>query len=121
MRRHNHSLYVRYLADVPGITFQPEKEGTKNVYWMNGAAIEPEKFGISRDELIDQLRKRGIESRKFFTGMHRQPSLQKYGCDCGGQYPISDSLAENGLYLPSGSNLHEEQIGYICNMIKSCV
>ncbi len=72
---------------------------------------------MNRDELMVKLLENGINSRKFFQGMHRQPSLQKYGCDCAGKYPISDWLAENGLYLPSGSGLKENEIKYICNTI----
>ncbi len=115
MRRRNHSLYAKYLAEVPGITLQPQKGGVRNVYWMNSVIVDRLKFGASRDELIHKLRGRDIESRKFFTGMHRQPSLQDYGCDCSGQYRVSEWLGENGLYLPSGSRLTEEQIKYICD------
>ena len=117
MRRHNNSLYKEYLKSVPGITLQPEKEWAKNVYWMNGIIVDPKEYGLSRDELMIKLRENGIDSRLFFTGMHRQPSLQKYGCDCSGEYPVTDWLAENGLYLPSGSGLNESEIHYICKLI----
>jgi len=50
--------------------------------------------------------------------MHRQPSLLKFGCDGTGDYPITDNLAQNGLYLPSASNLKEEEIKYICDVIR---
>jgi perosamine synthetase len=119
MRRHNNSLYKKYLAEVPGITLQPEKEWAKNVYWMNGVVVNAEKYGMTRDELMVKLRENGIDSRLFFTGMHRQPALQKYGCDCNGKYPVSDWLAESGLYLPSGSNLKEKDIKYICGTINN--
>lgn len=118
MRRHNNFLYKKYLEDVLGINLQPEKEWAKNVYWMNGVIVDPKEYGLSRDELMKKLRKNGIDSRLFFTGMHRQPSLQKYGCDCRGDYPISNWLAENGLYLPSSSGLKEYQIMRICEIIK---
>ena len=107
MRRHNNSLYKKYLKDVPGITLQPEKEWAKNVYWMNGIVINPEEYGMTRDELMIKLCENGIDSRLFFTGMHRQPSLQQYGCECSGEYLVSDWLAENGFYLPSSSGLKE--------------
>jgi len=118
MRRHNNSLYKKYLKDVPGITLQPEKEWAKNVYWMNGIVINPEEYGMTRDELMIKLCENGIDSRLFFTGMHRQPSLQQYGCECSGEYLVSDWLAENGFYLPSSSGLKEYQIMRICEIIK---
>jgi len=117
IRRHNHLLYKNYLEGIPGITLQPEKGWAKNVYWMNGIVVDPQKFGLSRDELMIELRKNGIGNRLFFTGMHKQPSLQKYGCDCTGKYTVSNWLAENGMYLPSGSSLREFQIKEICKNI----
>ena len=35
LRKNNNHLYRKFLEDVPGITFQPEKIWAKNVYWMN--------------------------------------------------------------------------------------
>lgn len=117
-RRKNHSLYQQYLSGVQGINFQPEKEGVKNVYWMNGVVIDKEKFGMCRDEAMRKLKEKGIDTRVFFIGMHRQPALEKFGCYVRGSYPVSEWLAENGFYLPSGSGLTEKQIKYICEIIK---
>ena len=50
--------------------------------------------------------------------MHRQKALADYGCDCSGSYPVTDLLTERGLYLPSGSGLSEEDIGYVCACIR---
>ena len=119
MRRYNHLLYKKYLEGIPGIILQPERRWAKNVYWMNGIIVDPLKFGINRDELMIKLRENGVDSRLFFTGMHQQPSLKKYRCNMIGEYPVSDWLAENGLYLPSGSGLREQDIEYICKIIDS--
>jgi len=118
MRRKNNFLYRKFLEGVKGITFQPEKEKIKNVYWMNSIIINPEEFGMTRDELIKKLSEKGIGCRLFFNGMHNQPSLKKYGCNHEEDYPVSDWLAENGLYLPSGSGLTEEEIKEVCDTIK---
>lgn len=85
---------------------------------MNGVVIDKEKFGKSRDELMAMLKEKGIDTRYFFQGMHLQPSLSKYGCDCNGNYVVSDWLAQNGMYLPSGSNLKKDQIEFIGNVIR---
>lgn len=117
-RRKINRLYREFLRDVSGIIFQKEKEYVKNVYWMNGIIIDKNKFGLNRDELMNKLKRNGIDSRVFFTGMHRQKSLYNYGCNSLGDYTISEWLEENGLYLPSGSQLSENQIYEICNTIK---
>jgi perosamine synthetase len=51
----------------------------------------------------------GVETRPFFLGMDRQPALRERGLFQGETYPVTDELAEMGLYLPSGVALTEEQ------------
>jgi len=118
-RRAINTLYKEYLKDIHGITLQPELNYAKNVYWMNGAVINEKDFGMSRDELMLKLKEQGIDSRLFFTGMHKQPALINYGCKTDGEYPISEYLEKNGFYLPSGSGLKEDQIKYICKLISN--
>lgn len=117
MRRKNASLYNKQLKVVPGITLPKEKKWAKNVYWMYSIVIEDE-FGMSRDELMAFLRREGIETRTFFISMHMQPAFKKMGLFEGERYPVSEVLAERGLYLPSGSGLTEEQINTVCEAVK---
>jgi perosamine synthetase len=118
-RIENNRIYRNYLMDVPGIIFPKDKEYVKNVYWMNGIVIDSKKFGMSRDDLMLKLKINGIDTRLFFTGMHKQVSLQKFVCNSSDEYPVTDWLSKNGLYLPSGSGLKSNQIEYICETIRS--
>lgn len=118
MRIKNAGIYMKYLSDVPGIAFQKDQKKGLNVHWMNAIVIEPSLYGHDKDELIAHLKKNGIDTRLLFTSMHRQKSLKDYGCDCSGEYPVTDWLSNNGFYLPSASDLAEEQIKRICDVIK---
>jgi perosamine synthetase len=132
MRIKNNNLYRMFLSEVDGITFQPKKDGFKNVAWMNAILIDKDKFGMDRDSLEKILREHGVETRRFFVGMNRQKSLINYGCSnfliykgdgmslgYEEKFPVSDYLSENGLYLPSGSNLTEEEIKNVCVGIRN--
>lgn len=119
LRMRNNAYYRQYLCDVPGIQFQPLSEEYVNVAWMNAIVVDPEMYGHTKDELIAFLKENGVDTRLLFVGMHRQPCLKKFGADCSGEYPITDWLSENGLYLPSASSLSEEDIKYICQQIIS--
>ena len=114
----NGKLYREFLKDVPGVFFQKDRDYVLNVYWMNGLFIEPKIYGKTRNDLIFFLKNKGIDTRLFFTGMHKQESLKKYGCDMKDNYPVTDNLADNGFYLPSSSSLMSEEIEYICKLIK---
>lgn len=113
----NAELYRRFLKGVPGIVFQHTQPAVVPVHWMNAIVIKAEDYGKSRDELIAYLKTRKIETRLLFVGMHKQPALIKYGCDTHGSFPVTEWLTENGFYLPSGSNLKEDTIQFICNEI----
>jgi perosamine synthetase len=119
MRIRNNELYRKYLEGVPGIIFQslPE-EGCIDVCWMNTIVLDPEKFGHTKDETVTFLKSQNIDTRLLFKSMSRQKSLADFGCDCSGEYIVTDWLNENGFYLPSASNLGEETIKDICQVIK---
>ncbi|MDR2161408.1 MAG: DegT/DnrJ/EryC1/StrS family aminotransferase [Desulfovibrio sp.] len=118
LRIRNGRLYRERLREIPGIVLQAEQKDGLGVFWMNGVCLRPEVYGRTRGELLARLRENGVDTRVFFNGMHRQPALKKYGCDCAGQYPVSDLLADNGFYLPSGSGLQEADIDRVCALIK---
>ncbi len=119
-RRKNAQLYTSLLKEVPGLTLPVEKLWAKNVYWMYSLLVEKE-FGLSMSQLREELLQRGVDTRTFFYGMHKQPAYLKGGDnypDCSGSYPVADELAEKGLYLPSSSHLTEEQIRYVVRQIQ---
>lgn len=118
MRIKNAQLYAEGLCTIPGISVQPQLDGYLNVYWMNGILVDAPAFGLSRDDLATCLRNEGIDTRPFFLGLHRQPSLISYGCDTSLSYPVSDKLTRNGLYLPSSSLLLPGQIELVCQTIR---
>jgi perosamine synthetase len=106
-RIRNAKLYKNKLSKIQGIEFQQDTPNSLNVHWMN-AILMPNK-----DEIIERLKNNEIETRLLFTGMHKQKALEDYGCDCSGQYPVSESLTSRGFYLPSASSLTEDEIDII--------
>lgn len=117
-RRNNAQHYNALLKDIPGLRLPVEKPYAKNAYWMYGVVVEPETFGLSRNELIEKLREKNVDTRKFFRPLRAQPMLESFGISDNGNYPVSDYLGENGLYLPSSSKLTKEQIAYVSEMIR---
>lgn len=119
MRIRNHQLYREFLEGIPGLTFQSEPlKGCIDVCWMNAVVIDSKTFGHTMEETTSYLKTQGIDTRYLFNGMHHQKSLQNYGCDCTGNYLITDWLTKNGFYLPSASCLSEKDINFICNVLK---
>ena len=84
---------------------------------MYGITVD-ESFGMTRDELRNFLAQKGIETRTFFTPMHKQPALNNLGLFQGERHPVSEELSKNGLYLPSGLTITAEEISFIVESIK---
>lgn len=119
MRIRNHQYYRQQLLQIPGIIMQSEPEdGCIDVCWMNTIVLNPSLFHHTKEETIVYLKEHGIDTRLLFNGMHHQKSMKDFGCDCTGNYPVSDWLTENGFYLPSASNLSKDDIDFICNTLK---
>ena len=117
MRRQNASFYNSYLRELPGITLPSEAEWAKNVYWMYSIVIQDE-FGLSRDQLMEELAEKGIETRAFFIPMHLQPCFRDMGLFDGETYPVAEDLGIRGLFLPSSTGLTLEQKTYVCESLK---
>ena len=69
-------------------------------------------------EFARRLREKGVDTRPFFLGMHEQPVFHARGLFADESYPVADRLAKQGLYLPSGLALTEEQQSKVCKAVQ---
>jgi len=106
LRRANNQFYQKVFKDIDGIRVltEPTSEYFSN-HWLSAVVIEESITGFSREELRLALEKENIESRPLWKPMHLQPIFKDckyYGTN------VSEKLFEDGLCLPSGSNLSDE-------------
>lgn len=111
--------YEKGLYGVPGLRLPMEKPWAKSVFWMYGILVG-KTFGLDRDALMSRLRQKGVDTRTFFVPMHLQPVFRPGSRNCKpfGPFPVSESISEQGLYLPSGLTLSKDQIRFVCRKIK---
>jgi perosamine synthetase len=109
-------MYSEALEDVPGLQLPTEADWAKSVYWMYALVVRPE-FGITRDDLVEHLRREGIETRTFFCPMNQQPFLKRQVGYREVSCPVADGLWQTGLYLPSSPTLNERTILQISQAI----
>jgi perosamine synthetase len=112
--------YNKYLKSVTGLQLPTELDWAKNVYWMYALTIEST-FGVTRDELVKALHEKDIQTRTFFCPMNIQPVIKSIKGYNNLSCPVAERIWETGLYLPSGPNLNEDDIMYICESIKELV
>lgn len=108
-RREMHQFYKNVFVDQEGITvFSEPNEDYYSNHWLSAILVNSEKNnGKSREDLRLQLEKENIESRPLWKPMHLQPVF-KNAPYYGGS--VSEELFNNGLCLPSGSNLNSDDV-----------
>lgn len=109
-RRAVFNRYFEALGSVDGIDFMPELENTYGNRWLTTLTLNPEKINISPYELIAELAKENIEARPVWKPLHLQPLFEGSAFYAHSEeYAVSERLFEQGLCLPSGSNMTVEQ------------
>jgi len=108
--------YTEQLAGLP-LQLPVERDGVTNVYWMYGVVVD-EATGMDAAEFAHRLADKGVQTRPFFIGMHEQPALRGFGLFEGESYPVAERLARQGLYLPSGTALTNEQIEQVSAAVR---
>lgn len=110
-RRKVNSFYQEIFDPIDGIDVlkEPNDEYFSN-HWLTAINIDKSKVGVSREEIRKALLTDNIESRPLWKPMHLQPVFRKYPYFGSG---LSETLFENGLCLPSGSNLRNEEMNRI--------
>lgn len=107
-RRANFNFYQKELGGLPGLTFQPETEGHFSNRWLSCLTIDPQQSGgVTRETIRLALGQAGIESRPLWKPMHLQPVFADAPY-FGGK--VAETLFEEGLCLPSGSNLETDDL-----------
>jgi len=108
--------YTQRLSSIQGLQLQHLEKWARSVYWMYGCVLS-EETGMNGAEFGKRLADLGVQTRPFFLGMHEQPAFHRLGLFLNEKYPIAERLARQGLYLPSGLTLTEEQLEYVCRAV----
>lgn len=117
-KHHMAELYQKGLSDVPGITLPVTRDWATHVYWMYAILVDEQKFGMNKDEFRAKLLEKGVDTRDFFYTPNTQPALTDLGLG-GGSFPVTERIAQEGCYLPSGLAITDDQIETVCEIIKT--
>lgn len=117
-RREVFFKYKELLTSIPGISFQYEPHGFFSNRWLTTIIIDKAQTpnNVSNEDVRLALESKNIESRPLWKPMHLQPVFKDapyYG------NKVSENLFQNGLCLPSGSNLTNEEFNRISSNVLS--
>jgi dTDP-4-amino-4,6-dideoxygalactose transaminase len=114
-RRNNFQRYKdffsKYINKGFDIIFQEEPNGYFSNRWLTCILVDPiSNKGLTREDIRLAMDAENIETRPLWKPMHQQPVFATAKSYLNG---TSDKLFKNGLCLPSGSNLTEQEFDRI--------
>lgn len=114
-RRAMHDFYFDIFKNIEGVTVlsEPGNDFYSN-HWLSAIIVDPQITGKNREGLRMAFLEDNIESRPLWKPMHLQPVFESSPY-YGGK--ISENLFDNGLCLPSGSNLSDDDRERIATVI----
>jgi perosamine synthetase len=114
------AAYTERLQRCEALQLPVEREWARSTFWMYGVVLKDDDHGARglAENLGKRLHERGVQTRPFFLGMHEQPAFQRMGLFAGESYPVTERLARQGLYLPSGTALTDEQVTAVCAAVR---
>lgn len=115
------AIFERYkdaLSGIDEIVFMPEPDWSYSTHWLSACTIKPGSR-MDAEKLRVYLANDLIEARPVWKPMHMQPLFAGAEFFTAGNEVISSKLFEQGLCLPSGSNLTEKEMDEITRSIRS--
>jgi dTDP-4-amino-4,6-dideoxygalactose transaminase len=119
-RRRNElvALYRTRLGKLPGIKLQEVRSGNRNSYREFSIFIDPDAFGLTRDDLATALVAENIDTRRYYQPpVHRQTAYSQYA-PLNGQLPSTDMLSSRSLALPIWSHMETGTVADICQAVE---
>lgn len=114
-RRKMHDFYVGIFKEIDGVeVFSETTSDYFSNHWLSAIVVTAEVTGKTREDLRLAFLDDNIESRPLWKPMHLQPVFADapyYGKN------VAEKLFDDGLCLPSGSNLSDDDRVRIKNVI----
>lgn len=118
-RRAVFQAYADGLFDIPGVDWMPEPDWSYSNRWLSAATIDPAVTGITASEVIRRLADEMIEARPVWKPMHLQPVFSHCRHFAHGNAPVSDQIFDQGLCMPSGSNMTAAEISRVVDIMRT--
>jgi perosamine synthetase len=115
-------LYNSALEAVPEVVPPLLEEPNCRISWFVYVVRMADEFGRpERDQVIAELRNRGIGCRNYFPPIHLQPLYQRMFGYRPGSFPVTEHLSDRTIALPFFNRLSEGEIDFVCTGLRQAV
>jgi len=117
-RRAIREWYRTHLADVDGIQVQGDPHWATSNAWLTVIRVDSGRFPNAPEWICEFLDRHNVEARLIWKPMHAQPVFRSKQKFLNGN---ADALFREGVCLPSGSHLDEDDVTRICHLVRSAI
>ena len=117
-RRQNRDLYLQALGSVSGLSVQLDSPWGNSNAWLTTITLDSKLYQDAPTKIREKLELSNIESRPVWKPLHLQPVY------VGAQRYLSgnaERIYSEGLCLPSGSTMSDEDVERVSNLILSSI
>lgn len=115
IKERNFNKYAELLKDTAGLELLSFTSHIRSNRWFYALYVDKERFGESRETLMHRLIENGVQCRPVWKLTHTQrpyANMQSYKIEKAYDYE------KNVLNIPCSTNLAEDDVEYVCSMIK---
>jgi len=106
------SWYREFLEGVQ-VKFQNEQAGSTHSYWMVTVLVKNKNTRVRVRSYLDN---HNVETRPVFYPSHKMPVFYSEK-----SFPVSESISDRGINLPSSPSLIKSDVKYICTLIDKAI
>ncbi len=105
--------YKKYMPQTEDISLNRTNDWATNAYWLVCAEFKGFE-AAQRDQLMVELKNRGVDSRPFFYPMSDMPYIDNEGVHT----PVTHKVYQQGINLPTYYDLSEDDIRFVCQTLE---
>jgi perosamine synthetase len=105
--------YKEIFSTIPGISMNPELEGTINGAWMPTVVFSPE-LGVEHQSLVESFLDANIDARVFFWPLSSLPMFSQVYSN-----RVAVDMHERAMNLPSFHDISDSELARVVDAVKS--
>lgn len=112
-QRYDHALAPLEAYRIPSVA--PDVQHAWHLYVV---LVEPSRIRIHRDQVIEELRQRGIGTAVHFIPLHLHPYYQRSWGYRAGDFPVAEEYFGRCISLPIYPGMTDEDVDYVIDGLR---
>ncbi len=114
-------VYDAAFADVPEVTIPYRVPNAVHAHNLYGILIDTSSLTLTRNEIMEELKKYNVGSIVYYRPLHLQPYFQETFKVKEGQFPIAEYIFERLICLPMYHGMKKADALFVVKVLKHII